>query len=280
MILKKGTQVKIGEAAISNLIEITYDTGISSSPLIAFFNSFGMNHEVVHMLDSKRRFSDQAWRQLNGTDGLKDAINQILSPHYWPDEEERQRRISSLNRSMKIDRWRIEQDDGRLEFAPLSGFGGDEALRRLKEYGEIISHENLIGRIRAIERSVETSPTDAIGAAKELIESITKEIIEKSGGTVPPKSKPSSLVKETLRLLDLAPDDISDRARGFSAIKLTLTSLVNIAHQIDELRALYGSGHGRASSSKGLEPRHARLAVGAASSLCLFLVETYEKRTM
>lgn len=72
--------MRLGEAAISNLVEIAYDTAMSSGPLIAFFNSFGLNHEVVHMLDSKRRFANQVWRELNDTDDLSEAINQILSP--------------------------------------------------------------------------------------------------------------------------------------------------------------------------------------------------------
>ena len=271
--------MRLGEAAISNLVEIAYDTGMSSGPLIAFFNSFGLSHEVVHMLDSKRRFANQAWRELNDTDDMPEAINQILSPHYWPDEELRQTRIANLNRAMRIDGWRIEQDDSRLEFVPRSGIGGDDALQRLKDHGDLINHENLISRIRTIERSVEASPADAIGAAKELIEAVSKDVIERAGGVVPNKSNPSGLVKDALKALELAPENIPDRARGVSAIRSTLTALGNIAHQLDELRALYGSGHGRASSAKGLEARHARLAVGAASSLCLFLVETFQMRT-
>ncbi len=42
---------------------------MTSGPLIVFFNSFGLQHEVVHMLDSKRRFANEAWQELNGTPG-------------------------------------------------------------------------------------------------------------------------------------------------------------------------------------------------------------------
>ncbi|SLN56135.1 abortive infection family protein [Oceanibacterium hippocampi] len=272
--------MKIGEAAISHLVEIAYNTGMSSGPMIAFFNSFGLNNPVVHMLDSKRRFANQAWRELNGSSELPEAINQILSPHHWPQDDERQRQIDNLNKALRIDGWVIEDNLGRLEVTPRSGLGGDAALRRLKDHGDLINHENLISRIRAIEKSVEASPADAIGAAKELIEAITKDIIEKAGQEPAKRASPSELVKHSLKCLDLASDKISDRARGVAAIRSTLTALSNIAHQLDELRGLYGSGHGRSSTSRGLEPRHARLAVGAASSLCLFLVETFEKHDL
>ena len=47
-----------------------------------------------------------------------------------------------------------------------------------------------------------------------------------------------------------------------------------------ELRNAYGTGHGKSKSQSGylLEPRHARLAVGAAATLGVFLYETHETR--
>jgi hypothetical protein len=134
----------------------------------------------------------------------------------------------------------------------------------------------VLSRIRNIERTCETSPADAIGSAKELIEAVCKDIIERSGGVFERGSNPSALVKQTLKCLHLAPDDIPERSRGLDAIKSTLNSLDNIAHQMDELRGLYGSGHGKPSSARGLTTRHGRLAVGCAATLCVFLIETYD----
>jgi hypothetical protein len=37
-------------------------------------------------------------------------------------------------------------------------------------------------------------------------------------------------------------------------------------------------GHGKTADAKGLHPRHAKLAVGAASTLAVFLVETHNER--
>jgi len=47
---------------------------------------------------------------------------------------------------------------------------------------------------------------------------------------------------------------------------------------IAELRNHYGSGHGREPTAKGLQPRHTRLAVGAAATLVTFLFETHLAR--
>lgn len=60
---------------------------------------------------------------------------------------------------------------------------------------------------------------------------------------------------------------------------MVLGSLGGIVSGIAELRNYYGTGHGKASGTSGLGPRHARLAVGAASTLAVFLFETYNDRT-
>lgn len=272
--------MRLGQGAIASLGDIAFDTGMNSSSLIGFFNSFGLNEEVVHMLGSKRQFAVEAWRKLSGSDQLAEAINQILSPHYFPNPDERRLHILQLQRCLKLDGFYITDDGYRVHIAPRSGSAATSVLEHLRAHGERLNHENVLSRIRIIDREAEASPADAIGSAKELIEAVCKDIIERSGRAFDRKASPVGLVKEALKALNLAPEDIPERSRGIDAIRATLNSLANIAHQMDELRGLYGSGHGRPSSSRGLLPRHARLAVGAAGSLCLFLIETFEAQSV
>jgi len=271
--------MRLGQGAIASLGDIAFATGMNSSTLIGFFNSFGLNEEVVHMLSSKRQFAVEAWRKLSGSDQLPEAINQILSPHYFPNPEERGRQVQQLQRCLKLDGYDITDDGYRVYIAARSGSAATSVLEHLKAHGQRLNHENVLSRIRIIDREAEASPTDAIGSAKELIEAVCKDIIERSGQTFDRKASPAALVKEALKVLKLAPEDIPERSRGVDAVRATLNSLANIAHQMDELRGLYGSGHGKPSSSRGLLPRHARLAVGSAGSLCLFLIETFEAQS-
>jgi len=48
--------------------------------------------------------------------------------------------------------------------------------------------------------------------------------------------------------------------------------------KLSELRNLYGTEHGREKVKRGLNERHARLAVGAGITLSTFLLETFELR--
>jgi hypothetical protein len=86
------------------------------------------------------------------------------------------------------------------------------------------------------------------------------------------------IVRLTVKELELTPDDIPEQAKARDTIKKLLMNLATITQGIAELRNSYGTGHGKLSSSKGLQPRHAKLAAGAASTLAVFLQETYTER--
>jgi len=86
------------------------------------------------------------------------------------------------------------------------------------------------------------------------------------------------LVKLALKELNLTPDDIPESAKAAKSIKKLLSNLATITSGIAELRNKYGTGHGKDSKTKGLGPRHAKLGVGAASTLAIFLIETHEER--
>ena len=81
--------------------------------------------------------------------------------------------------------------------------------------------------------------------------------------------------KETLKELQLVPEGIPENARGAKTIKRLLSNLGTIGNGLAELRGLYGTGHGKHGSTIGLSPRHAKLAVGAATTLTTFLYETH-----
>lgn len=123
------------------------------------------------------------------------------------------------------------------------------------------------------------NPTEAIGKAKELIESCCETILEKNGITPNKDWKLNNLVDETMKLLEVTPQHIPDTAKEASAIKAILGSLKGIASNIAIIRNAYGSGHGKSASYKGLEERHAKLAVGTSLILVNFLWDSYLRQT-
>jgi hypothetical protein len=171
----------------------------------------------------------------------------------------------------------------RLSGKPVytSRFVGVDSTPGIKAVQEIIIGIDagyVSQQITRMEAAVYNDPSLAIGTAKELVESCCKTILNIRGVEVPKKYDLPQLVKLTSKELSLTPEDIPEKAKAVETIRRLLSNLATITQGIAELRNQYGTGHGRADRSKGLSPRHAKLAVGAASTLAVFLLETHQTR--
>lgn len=138
---------------------------------------------------------------------------------------------------------------------------------------------DLRGEVQRLYDLCETRPQDAIGGAKDLVESACKTILRLAGDDVTGMEIPA-LKRATLNRLNLLPDDVNDEKKGGDAIRACLGHVSEIPVSLARLRNLYGSGHGRDGSWVGLSPRHARLAVGAAATFVAFVAETYEAQRL
>lgn len=134
-------------------------------------------------------------------------------------------------------------------------------------------------QITRIEAAVINDPSLAIGTAKELVETCCKTILNERKVEFSKSADIPELVKLTAKELELTPDDIPEKAKAAETIKRLLSNLATIAQGVAELRNHYGTGHGKTAGTKGLQPRHAKLAAGAASTLAVFLAETHNERS-
>lgn len=163
----------------------------------------------------------------------------------------------------------IREDSGRLLLA------GHASLHDALTSVDAPELHRQIDRMRT---AVDSDPGLAIGTAKELVETVCKTILSERGTPAQPGWDLPRLVKEARQLLTLLPDDIDDSAKGSASIKRLLSNLGTLVNGLAELRNLYGTGHGKHGKAKGVHPRHARLAVGAAATLATFLLETHDER--
>ena len=174
---------------------------------------------------------------------------------------------TALRRWLKRDG--IKENEGSLV---LSGHGSiDQALISI----DAPELQRQIDRMRS---SVEDDPGLAVGTAKELVETVCKTVLAARGAIIDPTWDAPRLVKEVRKVLTLLPTDVEESAKGVESIKRLLSNLGTVVNSLAELRNLYGTGHGKHGNAKGVLPRHARLAVGAAASLATFLLETHEAR--
>jgi hypothetical protein len=133
-------------------------------------------------------------------------------------------------------------------------------------------------QIVRIQNAIESDPALAVGTAKELVESACKTILEERGFSIDPEWDLVRLGKETRECLQLLPANVHESAKGAESIKKLLANLGVVVQSLAEVRNLYGTGHGRTQKKQAMQPRHARLAAGAATTLATFLLETHWER--
>jgi hypothetical protein len=151
------------------------------------------------------------------------------------------------------------------------------SLESMKDFAVVFNAEYLTNQIRRLELATESDPALAIGTAKELVETCCHTILnERSISSQGIRDMPA-LVRVTLKELQLVPNDVSDYAKGIEVVKRLVSNLASVSQGLAELRNLYGTGHGKEGKTHSISSRHAKLAVGAASTLAMFLFETHKE---
>lgn len=226
-------------------------------------------------------FYDDRFNLLNCDDSkFLNFICEMIHPLVRSDKEEVNKLLQIFNDCLCNDNFEIVEKT-RITNKPIfvgriKINGKDSIEKKGKEIRQILSAEYVSQQINLMESSIENSPHVSIGLAKELIETSCKSIFDERKVEYDKNWELQKLMKETTKLLKLSPDDIPNETKAASSIKQILGSLSSVVQGIGEVRNEYGSGHGRDGKFKGLQPRHAKLAVGAASTLAIYLLETHE----
>ncbi len=211
-------------------------------------------------------------------------LAEMVHPVVRPDRNEALQIVQHINEQLKPERWHLVEEEriaGRPRFVGRR-FAGTAArsVSRARTVADALDAGWMQKEIERLERSVDTDPALAIGTAKELVESCCKSILAKRNVEVSRKADLPELTKLVAKELKLVPDGISDEAKGAETVRLILRNLTALTQYLAELRGMYGSGHGRDGRHRGLEPRHARLAVGAAVAFIDFVADTHHRRLL
>ena len=228
-------------------------------------------------------YDDSRFSLLQGpTDIFLRFLCEIVHPVVRPDRNEALKLVQHFNDQLRGEGWSLVEEEtiaGRPRFvARRLQVGGSRSVSRARTVADALNAGWMQKEIERLENAVERDPALAIGTAKELVETCCKSILSKRGIEVSRKADLPELTKILAKELKLVPEGISDQAKGAETIRLVLRNLSALTHYLAELRGLYGSGHGRDGTHRGLEARHARLAVGAAVAFIDFVTETHHQR--
>ncbi len=205
---------------------------------------------------------------------------ETVDPMVRSSVKESEAMVTFYNEYLCIDGWELAPAkfiSKRPVFAPRRI--SEEArlhIEQAKAVAERLTGQYVTQQIRRLEDAVEADAELAIGTAKEFLETTCKAILNERGTLFAKDEDLPALVKQTIKILKIVPDNLAKAANTEKTITVLLNNLSSIGHQLAELRNLYGTGHGKATNHVGLQKRHAKLAVGAAVALAQFLYESHK----
>jgi hypothetical protein len=124
---------------------------------------------------------------------------------------------------------------------------------------------------RRVTRRIHDDPEAAITAARELVETVLKHILDDRGIAYDAdRIELPQLYKLVQRELDLAPEKHQEQM-----FKQILSGCSGVVTGLGAIRNRLGDAHGKGAKTVRPLPRHARLAVNLAGTMALFLMETY-----
>ena len=125
---------------------------------------------------------------------------------------------------------------------------------------------------KALERR-SSDPEGAITAARTLLESVCKHILDVADATYDDSGDFPKLYTLTAKQLNLSPSQHTEQL-----FKQILGGCQTVVEGLGSLRNRHSDAHGKGSSGTKPLPRHAELAVNLSGTMATFLLQTWESR--
>lgn len=196
---------------------------------------------------------------------MLDEIRQTGSfrPSVGAGEVTREQRVDHLRAALIHMGWGLS-NDGRLE----SPNDVD-----LETGGREVLHEQL----ERLRRNLE-DPAALIGGTKELLESISKFVLQENDRLPSGKLDFPAYFAQATELLRMRPADVDASTEGGKQVREIYQSAQRIAVKLNELRNLQGTGHGRTLPT-GVTVETARFVVRIGTHVAELMLSTHD-RTM
>lgn len=116
-------------------------------------------------------------------------------------------------------------------------------------------------------------PDGAITAARSLLESVCKHILDANGEVYDPDGSLKTLYRKTAESMALTPEDYPELL-----FKQVLGGCQSVVEGLAGLRNSLGDAHGRGRRGLRARPRHAELAANLAGTMATFLIATWNEK--
>lgn len=242
----------------------------SGPDLVDYFNQHGEYDEYGQGFPSRWQYTQHRLAELNGKTVFKDLIENAVDPrNFFGTDFSVEEAVDYINQYLEYDGYKLTLESNKYRLISL-----DKDIIVI-EHAILNNNAPNIDFIREqiskCKSKIESSDYDgAITNSRSLLESVLQYIeLQITSGNQKYDGNINQLYKRVQRLLNLDPDrkDISD------SLKQLLRGIVTIVSGIASIRNKMSDAHPRSYKPA---KHHAELAVNSVSTICKFLLDTFE----
>lgn len=208
--------------------------------------------EAIKRPTNSRKFLELMLDEIRQAGGFRESVGAV--------EPARKQRVEHLRAALIHMGWGLS-DDGRLESSAVD----------LETGGREVLHEQL----ERLRRNLE-DPAALIGGTKELLESISKFVLQENGRLSSGNLDFPAYFAQATELLRMRPADVDASTEGGRQIREIYQSAQRIAIKLNELRNLQGTGHGRTLPT-GVTVETARFVVRVGTHVAELMLSTHDR---
>ncbi|MGO7360230.1 abortive infection family protein [Rhizobium ruizarguesonis] len=217
-----------------------------------------------------------AAREDDGFDRIRLCIEKVSDPRGYPREPDKAAAVlEMMNATLRGDGYEVAIINGKAVLRKIGS--SSSVLQELSSKTVTLDFDTVSHEIDRALKGVENDPEDSVTAACSLIEAVCRSVLIELGLELPAKKDVDSLVRAVQEPLKLSPGRANLPEEVAADIRQVLGGLTSVPKGIGALRTHAGDAHGRERGRARIDARIARLAVHSASTLALFLIETWEK---
>ena len=213
----------------------------------------------------------------DGDERIKRVILKVCDPReYLPEPEKAAAVREHINRALEPDGLAVTVVGGKAHLTERHTTG--TILEPFIAKVATLDFDTVQIEIARALPNLNDDPEDAVTAACSLIEAVCRSILIELQLPLPPKKDIDGLIRAVQEPLGLSPGRTDLPVDVEQDIRQILGGLTSVAKGVGALRTHAGDAHGREKGFKRIDPRIARLSLSAASTLALFLIETWERK--
>jgi Abortive infection C-terminus len=214
-----------------------------------------------------------------GRDGLQEiirVIEAVADPRDYLDLPEKLAAVVEyMNKRLVFDGFELRKIGGLYKVVGLAT--ETVAATALQEKAKALDLGSVHADFERALSQADHDPPDAITSACSTVESVCKCILDEMNKPYPANKDVKGLLTEVAKHLNLSPgrDDLPKEWEH--DIRQILSGLFTVVGGIGALRTHAGDAHGKGKTRVPVDPRIARLAIHAASTVSLFYIETWQR---